>query len=136
MNVDGVLAAGRQAAESRMRDTVRLYSQADDSFDRGTGTTTPGAKTTLYEGKARVKPIAQAAGEDVQASDREVRLLEYQVSLPASTTLPDGVRVLPGMQLEVLASPDARMVGLVLWVTGAHFGDQATAWRLTTEDRS
>lgn len=136
MNFDGALAAGRAAAESRMRDTVRLYSQAPDTFDRTSGNTVPGAKTTLYQGKARIKPIAQASGEDVQAGDREVRLLEYQVSLPATTVLPAGTRVLPGMRVEVLASPDARMVGLVLWVSGANYGDQATAWRLSTEDRS
>ena len=136
MNVDGALAAGRTAAKARMRGTVRLYRQAPDGFDRATGTTVPGARTTLYDGPARVKPIAQASGEDVQAADREVRLLEYQVSLPWDAALPSGVRVLPGDRVEVLASPDARMVGLVLWVTGAQFGDQATAWRLTTEDRS
>ncbi|MER6531159.1 DUF6093 family protein [Streptomyces sp. NPDC001508] len=136
MNVDGVLAAGRAAEELRMRDTVRLYEQAPDLFDRATGTTVPGAKTTLYEGRARVKPIAQAAGEDVQAGDREVRLLEYQVSLPWGARLPAGTRVVPGMQVEVLGSLDARMAGLILWVTGANFGDQVTAWRLITEDRS
>lgn len=136
MNIDGVLAAGRAAAESRMRDEVRLYQQDPGVFDRDTGTAVPGAKHVLYEGMARIKPIAQAAGEDVQAGDREVRLLEYQVSLPTSVQLPPGTRILPGMQVEVLASPDARMVGLVLWVTGANFGDQTTAWRLITEDRS
>ncbi|MEU9405038.1 DUF6093 family protein [Streptomyces sp. NPDC048281] len=136
MSVDGALAAGRSAAEARMRDTVRLYEQADDSFDRTTGTATPGIQTTLYTGKARVKTVAQASGEDVQAADREVRLLEYEVSLPWSTSLAPGKRVLPGMRIEVTASPDARMAGLILWVTGAQFGDQATAWRITTEDRS
>jgi len=119
-----------------MRDTVQLYEQADDVFDRDTGTTVPGAKTVLYEGPARIKPVAQASGEDVQAGDREVRLLEYRVSLPWDAPLPDGTRVLPGMQVSVLASLDPRMVGLVLWVTGAQFGDQTTAWRIITEDRS
>lgn len=136
MNIDGVLAAGRAAAESRMRDEVRLYSQDADVFDRASGNTVPGETHVIYEGKGRVRPIAQAAGEDVQAGDREVRLLEYQVSLPASTQLPADTRVLPGMQVEVLASPDLRMVGAVLWVTGSQFGDQATAWRISTEDRS
>ncbi|MFF7982284.1 DUF6093 family protein [Streptomyces sp. NPDC007901] len=136
MSLDSVLAAGRAAAEARMRDTVRLYEQAEDTFDRTTGTTTPGAQTTLYTGKARVKPVAQASGEDVQAADREVRLLEYQVALPWSTPLPSGKRVLPGMRIEVTASPDARMTGLILWVTGAQFSGQTTAWRITTEDRS
>lgn len=136
MNTDGVLAAGRAAAKARMRDTVRLYAQAPDSFDRATGTTVPGAKTTLYEGAGRVKPIAQASGEDTQAADRNIELLEYQVSLPWDTVLPAGTRVLPGMRVEVVTSEDARMTGLVLWVIGAQFGAQATAWRLSTEDRS
>jgi hypothetical protein len=136
VSLDEVLAAGRAAAEGRMLDTVRLYEQAEDSFDRSTGTTTPGAQTTLYEGKGRVKPVAQASGEDVQAADREVRLLEYQVSLPWSTSLPSGKRILPGMRIEVTASPDVRMVGLILWVTGGQFSGQTTAWRITAEDRS
>ena len=136
MSVDDALAAGRATAEARMLDTVRLYEQAPDGFDRATGTTTPGAQTTLYEGKGRVKPVAQASGEDVQAADREVRLLEYQVSLPWSTSLPPGKRIMPGMRIEVTASPDARMVGLILWVTGGQFSGQTTAWRITTEDRS
>lgn len=119
-----------------MREQVRLYSQDPDTFDRATGTTVPGQQHDLYQGKGQVKPVAQASGEDTQAADREVRLLDYEVSLPWGTPLPNGVRVLPGMRIEVTASPDARMVGLVLWVTGTQFGDQATAWRISTEDRS
>nr|WP_275409798.1 DUF6093 family protein [Streptomyces bauhiniae] len=134
--MDSALAAGRRAAEARMRDTVRLYSQAPDVFDRVTGHSTPGVKTTLYQGRARVSAVAQASGEDTQAGDREVRLLEYQVAVPWGTTLPLGARVLPGMRVDVVASSDARMVGVTLWVTGAQFGDQATAWRISTEDRS
>ena len=119
-----------------MRDTVRLYSQAADGFDRTNGNTVPGAQTMLYTGKARVKAIAQSTGEETEAGERELVLREYEVSLPWSTTLPGGTRVLPGMRVEVTASPDARMVGLVLWVTGASFSDQSTAWRIRTEDRS
>lgn len=136
MSVDGALAGGRIAAKARMRDTVRLYEQADDVFDRTTGTTVPGAQTTLYTGIGRVKSLAQASGQDTQAGEREVRLLDYEVHLPWDAPLPDGVRVLPGMRIEVTASRDARMVGLILWVTGVQFGDQATAWRIQAEDRS
>ncbi|MFE4311500.1 DUF6093 family protein [Streptomyces sp. NPDC056891] len=136
MNIDAVLTAGRRAAEQRMRDRIRLYEQGPDVFNREDGTTVPGARTTLYEGKARVEPIAQASGEDTQAGEREVRLLEYRVSVPWATVLPPGKRIVPGLRLEVLTSPDPRMAGLTLWVTGANYGDQATAWRLTTEDRS
>ena len=135
-SLDAVLAAGRRAAEARMRDTVRLYSQAADGFDRTTGAATPGAQTTLYSGKARVKAIAQSTGEETTAGERELVLREYEVQLPWSTSLPAGARALPGMRVEVTASPDARMVGLILWVTGAAFTDQATAWRIRTEDRS
>ncbi|MFJ2007406.1 DUF6093 family protein [Streptomyces chartreusis] len=136
MSVDGALAAGRAAAEARMRDTVRLYSQAADGFDRTNGTTIPGAQTTLYTGKARVKAIAASTGEEAQAGERELVLREYEVSMPWATALPDGVRVLPGMRVEVTASEDARMAGLTLWVTGASFSDQSTAWRIRTEDRA
>ena len=134
--LDAVLVAGRRAAEARMRDTVRLYSQGDDVFDRTSGNTVPGPQLTLYTGMARVKAIAASTGEDSEAGEREVVLREYEVHLPWATSLPPGTRVLPGMRVEVTASPDARMVGLVLWVTGASFSDQSTAWRIRTEDRS
>lgn len=134
--LDATLAAGRREAEARMRDTVRLYSQAPDSFNRVTGATVPGQQTDLYVGKARVKAIAQSTGQETEAGEREVVLREYEVHLPWSTILPGGARVLPGMRIEVTVSPDARMVGLVLWVTGAAFSDQSTAWRIRTEDRS
>ncbi|MFF1547153.1 DUF6093 family protein [Streptomyces sp. NPDC058291] len=135
-SLDTLLAAGRRAAEDRMRDTVRLYAQAADGFDRTTGTTVPGAQTDLYAGKARVKAIAASTGQEAEAAEREIVLREYEVQLPWATPLPEGARVLPGMRIEVVSSPDARMSGLVLWVTGAVFSDQTTAWRIRTEDRS
>lgn len=118
-----------------MRETVRLYTQAPDTFNRTTGVTTPGAQTTLYTGKARVKAVAASTGEETSAGEREVVLREYEVHLPWATALP-GARVLPGTRIQVTASPDARMTGLVLWVTGASFSDQSTVWRIRTEDRS
>jgi len=136
MSLDTLLAAGRAAAEARMRDVVRLYTQGPDVFDRSNGTTAPGPRTELYSGKARVKAIAAATGEDTEAGEREVLLREYEVSLPWSTPLPPGTRVLPGTRIEVTASPDVRMVGLILWVLSASFSDQSTAWRIRTEDRS
>jgi hypothetical protein len=134
--IDTVLAAGRAAAEARMRDTIRLYSQAADTFDRDTGTTVPGVQTDLYSGKARVKAIAASTGQETEAGERGLQLREYEVQLPWSTALPSGVRVLPGMRIEVTASLDARMGGLVLWVSGVSFSDQSTAWRIRAEDRS
>jgi hypothetical protein len=135
VNLDSVLAAGRAAAEARMRDTVRVYTQDPDGFDRDSGNTVPGQKHTLYEGIARVKPVSQTV-EDAQAGEREVRLREYEVSLPAAVELPADTRVLPGTRIEVLDSRDPRMPGLILWVTGAQYGDQVTAWRINAEDRA
>jgi hypothetical protein len=134
VSLDTLLAAGRAAAEARMRDTVRLYTQADDVFERATGNTTAGAQTVLYSGKARAKALAAATGQ--AAGEREVVLREYEVSLPWAAPLTGGTRVLPGARIQVTGSPDARMVGLVLWVTGATFSDQSTAWRIRVEDRS
>lgn len=134
--LDAVLASGRAAAEARMRDTVRLYSQAADHFDRATGTTVPGAQTDLYVGKARVKAITASTGQETEAGERSLQLRWYEVQLPWSAPLPPGVRVLPGMRIEVTASPDAHMPGLILWVSGVSFSDQSTAWRIRAEDRS
>ena len=136
MSLDTLLTAGRAAAEARMRDTVRLYTQGPDVFDRSNGTTAPGPQTELYSGKARVKALAAATGQEKEAGEREVVLREYEVSLPWATALQPGDRVLPGTRIEVTASSDARMAGLILWVLSASFSDQSTAWRIRTEDRS
>lgn len=133
--LDATLAAGRAAAEELMRETVRIYKQAPDVFDRTSGNTVPGARTTVYEGPGRVKGIAASTGDETEAADREVVQREYTVSVPWATVLP-GVRVLPGDRIEVLASPDPRMAGLVLWATGQQFSSTATAWRVGAEDRS
>ncbi|MGW8901671.1 DUF6093 family protein, partial [Streptomyces sp. NPDC055753] len=134
--MDRLLARSRASAEWRMRDRVRLFAQAPDGFDREPGATVPGARTTLYEGRGRVKRVMQAAGDHVSAAERRVSLRDYEVHLPWSTPLPPDVLVTPGSQVEVLESEDARMVGLILWVIGVAYSDQATAWRLSTEDRS
>lgn len=116
-----------------MVDVVRLYRPGVPVFDRETGTDVPGPDTELYAGPGRVKPV-QALSNDVQAGDREVVLRRYEVALPWSA-LP-GDRVLPGDVVAVTASPDGRLVGLRLWVTGVEYSATATAWRLATEDRS
>ncbi len=119
-----------------MSDRVRLFRPGAETFDRETGATVPGVPLVLYEGMARVRPVAQASGTEEQAGEREVRLLDYEVALPFATELPAGERVAPGDQVEVLASQDPRMPGLTLWVTGAEVSGTASAWRIRTEDRT
>jgi hypothetical protein len=136
-DLDALLAQGRAAHEALMTDTVRLYRQGEGVFDRDTGQAASGPQTTIYgPGPGRVKPASVRAAEQEQSADREVLLARYEVALPWSA-IPQGVdRPLPGDLVEVVTSPDARLVGLTLWVTSSQFSATATAWRIQVEDRS
>jgi len=132
-----LLVQGRAAHEALMVDTVRLYRQGPDVFDRDTGMTVPGPQTTIYgPGAGRVKPSSLTAAEQVQAAEREVLISRYQVALPWSAVPVGGLRPLPGDLVEVVASEDARLAGLTLWVATVQFSATATAWRIQVEDRS
>jgi hypothetical protein len=133
-DLEAVLAAGRLAALELQRETIVLYRPGSDGFDPVIGTDTPGPATTLYSGPARVKPSAQSRGEEVNAGEVNTTLREYTVSLPWDTVPAQPPAV--GDLIDVSASPDARMVGLRLWVTGVSFSSTATAWRIMAEDRS
>jgi hypothetical protein len=131
----GVLARARSTAEGLMREQVRLVRRGPDSYDENTHTTVPGATTELYSGKGRVK-ANETVGRDIQAGERNLITARYRVSLPWATTLPPGLRIRDGDQIEVTTSPDARLAGLILWVVSAEYGSTTSAWRLETEDRS
>ncbi|MGM9380340.1 DUF6093 family protein [Streptomyces antibioticus] len=129
------LARCRVAAEDLQRDRIRLWMPGPDVFDRATGTTTPGPPTAdYYTGQARVKPVAAASGEEVVAADRPVTLTDFEVSVPWAATVTG--RPVPGAVVDVLTSPDSRMVGLRMWVTSIEFNSFATAWRIRAEVRS
>lgn len=135
--LEAALAAGRAEAEALMRDTVTVFRPGPDIFDRTTGSTVPGQpEVTFYSGKARVK-TEQLSDSEVRAGEQNVTLRQYKVTLPFSTPLPAaGVRPAPGDVVDVTGSPDARLVGLRLWVTGVQYSGTATAWRIIAEDRS
>ncbi|MEU0659621.1 DUF6093 family protein [Streptomyces lavendulocolor] len=136
-DLESALAAGRKEAEALMRDRITLYRPGPDVFDRETGATTVGpAVVTFYTGKARIK-AEQLADSEVQAGEQELTLRQYKVSLPFSTPLPgSGQRPAPGDVVDVLSSPDPRLGGKRLWVTGVQYSGTATAWRIIVEDRS
>lgn len=135
--LESALSAGRAAAAELARDTVTIYRPGPDVFDRETGQTTVGQpEVVFYAGLARVKP-ADLSDTDVQAGERELALRQYKVSVPFSTALPEsGERLRPGDVVDVSASPDPRLPGLRLWVTGVSYSSTATAWRIIAEDRS
>lgn len=116
-----------------MRETVTVLAPTEPGFDWDTGTETPAPIVALYSGPARVKPDREASGREVNAGESNVALHSYLVSLPWSAS---GVRPPVGAQIRVDSSPEARMSGLMLWVTGVRYGSTATAWRITAEDRS
>lgn len=135
--LEAALVAGRAAAAELMRETVTLYRPGPDVFDRVTGATTPGPPSVVfYSGQARVKP-ADLSDSEVQAGEREVVLRQYRISLPFSAELASsGQRPRPGDLVDVSASPDPRLAGVRLWVTGVMYSSTATAWRIIAEDRS
>lgn len=126
IDLTGVLARARAAHRDLMVDTGRILRPGPDVYDPDTGQTSS-SSTQLYTGAARVKPLAQA-GQESEAGERAVRLLEYQISLPWDAEAADRPR--PGDQFVVDTSPDPRMAGLVLHITGAQYNATASAWRL------
>lgn len=132
--LDAALTAGRLAALELQRETITLYRPGADGFSWLPGTDNPGPATVIYTGPARVKPAAQSRGEEVDAGERNVTLREYTVSVPWDTTVSQLPAV--GDLIDVSVSPDARMAGLRLWVTGLQYSSTATAWRIMGEDRS
>jgi hypothetical protein len=131
--LEAALAAGRLAAAELQRETVTLYRPGVPAFDWDTGVDGPASALVLYAGPARVKP-ERAEGREVEAGEENVTLRRFTVSLPWSTATSERPAV--GDLIDVSASPDARMVGLRLWVTDVPFSSTATAWRISAEDRS
>lgn len=137
MTLETALAAGRRAAEALMTDAATVYRPGSEVFDRTTGQVVAGPpEVVFYTGPARVR-VAQLADSDVQAGEQEVVLRQYRVTIPFATPLPStGERPRPGDVVDVTASPDTRLVGMRLWVTGVQYSATATAWRIIAEDRS
>lgn len=119
-----------------MRETVAVYRPGEGVFDRDTGGVVEGPpEVEFYTGKARVKGEA-TQGSEVRAGEHNVTLRSYIVSLPWGAVLPAGERPRPGDVIDVTASPEARLVGLRLWVDEVTYGSTTTAWRIRAEDRS
>lgn len=135
MSLESALTAGRAAHERLMKDRIRIHRPRLSTFDQSTGTDTPGPDLVLYDGRARVKPVAQATGTEVQAGEQELRLRDYEVAVPWSSTVPPNQVIRPGDQVLLLAAEDPRLTDATLWVTGRQFSSTATAWRIYAEDR-
>ncbi|MFJ9612662.1 DUF6093 family protein [Streptomyces noursei] len=124
--LDRLLAQGQTAAQQLMTDRCRIEHSA------GTDTTDDGQDieqiTTVYEGRCRVRPAAQAATTD-RTGTVIVETWSYTVSVPLSVA---GVRT--GDAIQILASDDPALVGRRLRVKSIDRGTQITARRLACEE--
>ena len=128
-DVAATLPEVRAHAESLMIDTCLITRAGEPVWDEGSGTYTPGAPVTVYDGKCRVRnanPAPQNAdsGETMWAVDL------FVLSLPVVASV--GVR--DGDTVTITASMnDPGMVGMEATVQGQHWQTNSTARRFTCQ---
>lgn len=127
MSVEGVLAAGRAAALSLMRDTCVVERFAGRVFNETTGQYVE-TWNQVYSGKCRIKPRSSS---ETEWGEREVSLAQYVAVLPWNAT-PEVQR---GDRLTVTASDDVWLIGRPLEVLAISLAGTATARRLLVEDK-
>ena len=116
----------RAQAESLMVDSCRITAPGAPTWDDATGTYTPGAGATVYEGKCRLRKPS-AAPQNVDAGEAGWAVDDYVLSLPVLTSA--GVK--DGHEVEILSSVfDPAAVGLLLTVSGGHSQTHSSARRL------
>jgi hypothetical protein len=121
-----VVAAGRAAAESLMRDMCVITSSAAGTWDDATGTYTDPTETTVYEGKCRVRQPSPTGGQ-VDSGAAVWTVDHAVVSLPIDGTDTIG----PGHVITITASAaEPTRVGWVLTVEAGHYQTDSTARRL------
>lgn len=135
MNVAGILAAGRGAADARMRFTctVTVPSTGQGALD-GTGWPTNPAGTVIYTGKCRFRMSGTVSGTQSRdvAEDR-VTVSEPVLSVPVTAA------VIPVGAVAVITGVPADDPGAHLWlnlrmrVVGRVLGGEMTAQRVTVE---
>jgi hypothetical protein len=73
----------RPTAVSAMTATVTVTRPGDgETYDPATGTTTPAAGTTLYEGDARIQGLTSRSAQAVIAAGQFTATRAWRVSLP------------------------------------------------------
>jgi hypothetical protein len=128
MSVDGVLRAGRAAAEQLLRDTCTVTrSSGQPVLDEETGEVTQ-ATTTVYTGACRIKP---RSAREAEWGEREVALHQYVAVLPWDAS----PEIQHGDTLTVAASDDGWLEGRPLEVIAIGLAGTATARRLLVEDK-
>lgn len=131
VTVARVLAAGRRAAESRMRDECAFRRRTGSTTDRDTGQITP-VYADGYTGRCRIKmPTPQ--GTPTKAGEAVVVMSAIEVHIPMSgSPVPQA-----GDECVITASAgDPALVGAVFVVDRPHRQPDATARRVGVRERS
>lgn len=130
MSVQGILAAGRTAAEMLFVDECQIERMADrGELDPETGEYTP-EWTTLYTGRCRLKN--QSAGSSTEYGEHEVNLPSYQLVLPHDVA----PEIKETDRVTITASGDSWLIGRQMEVTGVDKASLKTARRLNVQDRT
>lgn len=115
-------------AQARTMDaTVRVEEKTGHDFDETTGKYTD-TWSTLYEGPAMVRPEPDRMVE-VEAGQGQAGIHLFRVVLEGSPDIPREARV------TVTDSPDAALIGRVMWVFDYRLDDWGVNRRLTCEEQ-
>lgn len=129
MSAEFAVAQGRAAAESLMRDTIRLERQTGTTQDPTTLEDVP-TWATVYEGKGRWQRPDTVASESV-AGEVEFGLNRVTVQLPMSV-----LTAARGQRATVVASADPALVGARASVLAVANKTHATKRTLLCEEVS
>lgn len=129
MELTGLLASGRAAAEALMVDACTITAAGSGVTDDLTGEVI-GGTTTIYSGKAKIQQSA-ALGQRADAGELSSILLRLEVHVPVAGT----EAVTRGALVTVTASTnDSALVGRTFQVHDLSYKTFATARRLGLEE--
>ena len=128
----GVLAMGRRQAEALMRDTCRITSDGETSWDEEKLANVTGPRVTVYEGKCRL--LSPYRAPTTASTPGQVQAVQLsRLSLPVA----DSLGVMEGMEVEYLTSEsDPDLPGKTFRIGGGAVQSDATARRLPLESVS
>lgn len=87
MTLDTAIARFRSRQKALFRDECEITraSEEEPTFNEATGEYETPNPTEVYEGPCLLRPAGGLVGTDVIAGEREVRLSDYVLKLPANT---------------------------------------------------
>jgi hypothetical protein len=131
VELTGLLASGRAAAEALMQDACVITAAGTGTTDDLTGEVT-GGTTTIYTGKCKVQQSGRGSqGQRTDSGQLSTILLRLEVHVPVAGT----EAVTRGAVVTITAAAnDSALVGRTFAVHDLSFKSFATARRLGVEE--